>query len=283
MNSASHSPEKLVVRLAQNEQEIQAAQKLRYKVFYEEYGAAPSADIKEAQRDFDPFDSVADHLIAYHGDEDAALDKDSLIIGTYRLLRRDIADRHGRFYTSDEYDISPLLREKEGQLELGRSCVLAEYRTRPVLQKLWQGITDYLLDHDIEYLFGCASFAGTDVEAISQQLAYIHHYHRAPPDIRARALDERYVEMNRHNKEDLDVKEIFSNLPPLIKGYLRVGVWVGDGAVIDEQFNTIDVCMIMPTARIPERYIKYYTRNKENSAAAVDKIKGRTSSQAERI
>lgn len=261
MTSPSGTEEKVTVRLAKNKQEIEAAQKLRYQVFYEEYGAKPSAEIKQAKRDFDPFDAVADHLIVYHGDHDMTVNDESVIIGTYRLLRRDVADKYGRFYTSDEYDIAPLLKEKQGQLELGRSCVLAEYRTRPVMQKLWQGITDYILDHNIEYLFGCASFHGTDIEAVSKQLSYLHHYHRAPENLRTRALEERYIEMNRHPKETLDVKEIFASLPPLIKGYLRVGVLVGDGAVIDDQFNTIDVCMIMPTARIPERYIKHYTRD----------------------
>lgn len=261
MNSPTASQEdKIVVRLARTKQEIEAAQSLRYSVFYEEYGATPSLEMESVKRDFDPFDDVADHLIVYHGHEDDDATDGNLIIGTYRLLRRDVADNHGRFYTSDEYDISPILKKNKGQLELGRSCVLAEYRTRPVMHKLWQGLTDYIMDHNIEYLFGCASFQGTDVDAISKQLAYIHHYHRAPEDLRMRALESRYIEMNLHEKDDIDVKDVFSSLPPLIKGYLRVGVLVGDGAVIDEQFNTIDVCMVMPTNRIPERYIKHYTR-----------------------
>ncbi len=253
----------VVVRLARNKQEIEAAQRLRYSVFYDEYGATPSPEMMAQKRDFDPFDDVADHLIVYHGTPEDKITNNSQIIGTYRLIRRDIADKHGRFYTSDEYDIAPLLTKNKGQLELGRSCVLAEHRTRPVMQMLWQGITNYILDHNIEYLFGCASFAGTDVDSISQQLAYLHHFHRAPEDLRPRALESRYIEMNLHKKEDLDVKEVFSNLPTLIKGYLRVGAIVGDGAVIDSQFNTIDVCLIMPTNRIPERYIKHYTRGTE--------------------
>lgn len=250
--------EQIIVRLAETPKEIEEAQALRYKVFYEEYGAKPSEEMARLKRDFDPFDSVADHLIVLKKSEDNSAPE---IIGTYRLLRRDVADKHGRFYTSDEYDISALLKEGANQLELGRSCVQAEYRTRPVMQKLWQGLTDYIMERDIQYLFGCASFYGTDVERLSKQLSYLHHYHRAPNAIRTRALDNRYIEMNRHPKEELDVKEIFASLPPLIKGYLRVGVQVGDGAVIDEQFNTTDVCMIMPTANIPERYIKHYTRD----------------------
>ena len=264
MDSSSDLQDTVVVRLAQNKKEIEAAQKLRYKVFYEEYGAEPSPEMAKQKRDFDPFDDVADHLIVYHGALDQEITDESSIIGTYRLLRREIADDHGRFYTSDEYDITPLLKENKGQLELGRSCVLVEYRTRPVMHKLWQGITNYILDHNIEYLFGCASFGGTDVDAVSKQLSYLHHYHRAPENLRVRALDNRYIEMNHHKKEDLDVKEVFSSLPPLIKGYLRVGALVGDGAVIDTQFNTIDVCMIMPTSHIPERYIKHYTRGHDD-------------------
>lgn len=272
MSLSSDSQANVIVRLAQDKMEIEAAQALRYKVFYEEYGATPTPEMAAQKRDFDPFDDVADHLIVYHGDPEKTVTRSDQIIGTYRLLRREVADHHGRFYTSDEYDISSLLKEKKGQLELGRSCVLAEHRTRPVMQKLWQGITDYIMDHNIEYLFGCASFQGTDVDAISEQLAYLYHYHLAPENLRTKALENRYVDMNLHEKGSLDVKEIFASLPPLIKGYLRVGVLLGDGAVIDKQFNTIDVCMIMPTSHIPERYIKHYTRDSIGNEEGEERI-----------
>lgn len=249
--------ENVSVRLAQTREEIEAAQHLRYKVFYEEYKAKPSAEIAREKRDFDDFDDLADHLIVL---DKSIADPKARIVGTYRLLRQEAADKYGRFYTSSEYDIAPILRCKETLLELGRSCVLADYRTRPVMQLLWQGITDYMLDHNIGLMFGCASFTGTDVQAISKQLAYLYHHHLAAPGLCPRALDGQYVDMNLHPKDSLDPKEAFIGLPALIKGYLRLGACIGDGAVIDHQFNTIDVCIVLEMSKVADRYRRHYSR-----------------------
>lgn len=245
------------VRLAQDDSEVKAAQHLRYRVFYDEYGAIPDEEITRTQRDFDDFDQYADHLVVV---DHSIQDPEKCIVGTYRLLRQEEAAKLGRFYTASEYDISPLTQSDTTLLELGRSCVLAEYRTRPVLQLLWQGIIDYMLDHEIGLMFGCASLQGTDIGKLSKDLAYLYHYHRAPEALCPRALDSRYVDMNLHPKEDLDPNEIFSALPPLIKGYLRIGSTIGDGAVVDEQFNTTDVCIVMQIDKMTDRYRKHYAR-----------------------
>ncbi|MBU0800049.1 MAG: GNAT family N-acetyltransferase [Alphaproteobacteria bacterium] len=245
------------VRLARNSDEIAAAQRLRYKVFYEEYAAKADADTLANRRDSDAFDAITDHLIVL---DESNEDPETRIVGTYRLLRREAAEKHGAFYTSGEYDINPLLHSDATLLELGRSCVLAEYRTRPVLQLLWQGITDYMLDHNIDLMFGCASLHGTDIKALTRQLSYLHHYHLAPAELRPRALDGRYVEMDLMPREDLDPRRDFASLPPLIKGYLRLGAGIGHGAVIDEQFDTTDVCIVMPMREVSTRYRKHYER-----------------------
>lgn len=249
--------DKILIRLAANPDEIRAAQHLRYKVFYEEYAATPTDEMAAEKRDFDAYDDVADHLVVV---DESISDPRQRIVGTYRLLRREAVQKIGAFYSSSEYDLSPILGGKMNVLELGRSCVLAEYRTRPILQLLWQGITDYMLDHNIGMMFGCASLYGTDISALSQQLAYLYHYHLAPEELRARALDGRYVDMNLHAKESIDAKAAFSALPALIKGYLRLGAYIGDGAVIDHQFNTVDVCIILPMKQVAERYRKFYAR-----------------------
>lgn len=252
----------VTVRLAQSDAEIEAAQELRYKVFYEEFGAAPTPDMARLKRDFDKYDAHADHLIVVdetHGPKNAR------IVGTYRLLDRAVAEKHGQFYTSGEYNIDPILKSGASVLELGRSCVLPEFRTRPVLQMLWQGIADYVLEHDIAMLFGCASFPGTDVKALARPLSYLYHYHLAPPELCPVALPDRYLPMNVIAKEDLNPKEILSELPPLIKGYLRIGSLIGDGAVIDEQFNTTDVCIMLHTRLVTNHYKKHYERKGNKS------------------
>lgn len=249
------SAETVCVRLANSPAEIEAAQRLRYKVFYEEYGAIPDADMKESRLDIDEYDEFADHLIVV----DSSSGKD-VIVGTYRLLQKEGAEKVGQFYSSSEYDISSLLNSGSTLLELGRSCVLPEYRTKLVLQMLWQGIADYITEHDIDLMFGCASLHSTDIKSISKPLSYLHHYHLAPKTLRPRAIKGRYINMNIIPQEDINARRVFSELPPLIKGYLRTGAMIGDGAVIDEQFNTTDVFIIVQTHLITDRYRKHYER-----------------------
>jgi putative hemolysin len=249
--------EKVIVRLATCPDEIEQAQKLRYIVFYEENGAQPTEEMRALKRDLNPFDEIMDHLVVVATDPITNKDK---IVGTYRLLRQSVAEKYGQFYSSDEYDLTKLVNSNNNLLELGRSCVLADYRTKPILNLLWEGIADYIADHNIDILFGCASFHGTSVKSISQQLSYLHHYHSAPEHILPRSLDKHYVDMNGHPKDALNERRLFSTLPPLIKGYLRLGATIGDGAYIDYQFNTIDVCIVLQTEQVAERYRKYYER-----------------------
>lgn len=269
MTNETPMPDKISVRLAENDAEIRASQALRYAVFYEEYGAHPNEEMAREKRDIDEYDPIADHLVVLdHTKPEGA----AQIVGTYRLLRREKAEAHGRFYTSDEYDIQSLLDYEPNLLELGRSCVLEPYRTRPVLQKLWEGIAHYVHGHNIGLMFGCASLHGTDLTALSPQLAYLYHYHLAEEAICPRAIPSRYVDMNMHDKDTLDAKKAFMGLPPLIKGYLRLGATIGDGAVVDEQFNTTDVCIILPAAKVAEKYVRHYERKTQKSIPAGEKL-----------
>lgn len=254
--------EKIIVRLAEGPAEIEAAQKLRYQVFYEEYKAVADERTAATRMDVDEYDTVTDHLVVL---DDTLPPGPGQIVGTYRLLRREMAEKHGRFYTSGEYDIQPLLKSGAVLLELGRSCVLAPYRTRPVLQKLWQGIAHYVAEYNIGLMFGCASLHGTNVDELAPQLSYLYHYHLATPELCPRALASRYVDMNIIPKDQLDAKKVFISMPPLVKGYMRLGASVGDGAVIDHQFNTTDVCIVMPTHLVTEKYLKHYQRVTNNT------------------
>ena len=269
MGSSQNCADTVVVRLAATPEEIEATQHLRYKVFYEEFHAVATPDMRRLRRDFDDYDTFADHLIVI---DEAIADPMQRIVGTYRLLRREAAQAYGRFYTSNEFDIGLLTRSDASLLELGRSCVLAEYRTRPVLQLLWQGITEYMIDHDIDLLFGCASFPGTDPKAIERELSYLYNFHLAPPALRPRALAERYVEMDTLPREQINPKEIFAGLPPLIKGYLRVGATIGQGAIVDRQWNSIDVCIVMPLQQVADRYRRHYSRKVNRNLRGYDDL-----------
>ena len=247
----------LVARLAGSAAEIEAAQSLRYRVFYDEMSAIPSAEVAAARRDFDRFDDICDHLLVIDTKRD---DLPGGGVGTYRLLRSTVAEQNGGFYTSDEFEIARLVSGEGETLELGRSCVEEEYRNRPTMQLLWQSIAQYIFHYDIGIMFGCASMPGTDPEALALPLSYLYHYHLAPPALRPVALNERYVDMRLLAEDKIDQRRALAELPPLIKGYLRLGGFVGDGAVVDHQFNTTDVCIVVKTDLVTEKYMKHYDR-----------------------
>jgi putative hemolysin len=247
----------LGVRLASSDAEIDAVQALRYRVFYQEMGAQADEATVAAERDIDAFDAVADHLLVV--DHDLGEGPDS-VVGTYRLIRQAAAAKIGRFYSADEFDISVLEKFPGEKLELGRSCTDVAYRSRAVLQLLWRGIAAYVFHYGIDLMFGCASLNGTDPEALSAELTYLAAHHLAPPSIRPRALDSRYVEMLRQDPASLDARQSLMRLPPLIKGYLRLGGFVGEGAVIDRQFNTTDIAVVVQTDLVTEKYYRHYER-----------------------
>jgi L-ornithine Nalpha-acyltransferase len=247
----------LQVRLAETAADIDAVQALRYRIFYESLGARPLPEMLRRRRDFDRFDNDCDHLLVLdHGNGRGS----NPVVGTYRLLRRAAARRLGGFYSADEYDIAPLVAHEGEILELGRSCVDAAYRQRPAMQLLWNGIAAYVFHYDITLLFGCASLPGTDPDMLATPLSYLHYYHLAPSALRPRALSERYVDMRRLSFGAIDPGRALSALPPLIKGYLRLGGFIGDGAVIDEQFNTTDVCILVKTDLVTAKYSRHYER-----------------------
>lgn len=253
----------LEVRLAVTPAEIEAAQRLRFDIFYREMSAKASPEMEAAGRDFDDYDPICQHLLVV----DTVQDK---VIATYRLMREDAAERSPKgFYTAGEYDISAMLKARKGQrlLELGRSCVLKAYRTGPTMQLLWRGLLVYLIKHDIDLMFGCASLPGTDPKALALELSYLHHFHLAPEHERVRALPDRYVAMNVMPKEAIDEAEALRALPPLVKGYVRTGAKIGDGAVIDHQFGTTDVFIYFPVASVNPRWISHL---KKKTAAGQD-------------
>jgi putative hemolysin len=258
------------VRLACKAAEVRRAQRLRYRVFYKEGSAVADTPKMMARRDVDAYDAICDHLLVVdHALPAARLRRSPAVVGTYRLLRQDVADRHGGFYSAGEFDIAPLIRDHRDLkfLELGRSCVLPPYRNKRTVELLWRGIWTYVRRHRFDVMIGCASLKGTDPDELALPLSFLHHYARAPQPWRAGALPERYVDMNRLNKDAVDAKAALKALPPLIRGYLRLGAVVGDGAVIDHQFGTTDVLIVLPVSGINTRYFAHFGAPGELSAA----------------
>ncbi|MHA1151292.1 MAG: GNAT family N-acetyltransferase [Alphaproteobacteria bacterium] len=247
----------LHLRLAETEEEVAAAQALRYRVFYEEMSAKATAEMVAAKRDFDAFDAHCDHMVVFDGARGTGPEA---VIGTYRLMRREAAKRCGRFYTAGEYDIANLVTYPGELLELGRSCIEADHRNGATIQILWRGIAEYVLSYDVGLMFGCASLPGVEPETLAVPLSYLYHHHLAPSALRARALPERRVAMNVIPPGDISPRRALHMLPPLIKGYLRLGGFVGEGAVVDHDFGTTDVCVVVKTDWVTDRYLRHYER-----------------------
>jgi putative hemolysin len=247
------------VKLAQTEDELRAAQRLRYDVFVVELGGSGEMVDHEARLERDAFDPFFDHLILY---DDALIhDGDPTVVGVYRLLPQEGAAKIGRYYSEDEYDLTPLRQSGRRLLELGRSCLHADYRGGTAMYVLWQALADYVIERDIEILFGVASFHGINIADIAAPLSMLYHRHLAPPELRVQAQPHSAQTMNLISEADLDRKAAMLAVPALIKAYLRLGGVVGADAFVDRRFNTTDVCLIMDTAKMNEKQRNLYARS----------------------
>lgn len=260
---------RFTVRLAQSDEEVAAAQRLRYSVFVDEMGASPSPAQRAERREWDRFDDYCQHLLLIDNSVEG-----SPVVGVYRLLHGSTAvgapERPGPgFYTATEYDLAPIIAYPRETLELGRSCVSAEYRGTAAMQLLWIALSQYIVIHDIGLMFGTASFHGSEIEPLEVPLSFLHHNHLAPENVRPRALEEHYVNMNILPTDQIDRAEAMRQLPALMKGYMRLGGFVGDGAFIDHEFNTVDVCLVMDTEKISTRYKKFYDRRGAGDLARI--------------
>ena len=257
----------LVTRLATNSREIDAAQALRYQVFVEEMKAKVPLEAMRRRRDIDAWDAVCDHLLVLDTSIDG--DPEDQVVGTYRLLRQEVALANDGFYTASEFDVGALISRHSDKrfMEIGRSCVLPDYRNRRTIELLWQGTWAYALRHKIDVMIGCASFSGADPQDHARALSFLHHNACAHGEWTAKPLADLNQPMDLLDAETLNAKVAVSEMPPLIKAYLRIGAKFGNGAVIDQAFNTTDVLVILPVSEIDERYVNYYSAGLARSAA----------------
>lgn len=251
---------KFEIRLARREPDLLAAQRLRYDVFVDELGGDGELVDHERRLERDAFDPFYDHLILIDKRRSEA-DLDH-VVGVYRLLLGEKADEIGRFYSEDEYDLGPLKQTGRKLLELGRSCLHADYRGGMAMFHLWNGLAEYVLKNGVAVLFGVASFHGTDVDEVKEPLSYLYHNHLAPEDLRVRAQSAHYQSMNLMDADAVDRRRAMVATPALIKAYLRLGGFVGDGAFIDHAFNTTDVCVLMDTKRLNPKQTKLYVEGR---------------------
>ena len=221
---------------------INKVKELRQKSFFK--------NSKTKQSDSDEYDKFCDHLVVI--DKSVA---DDFVVGTYRLLLKPkLLDRQ-RFYSESEFDISNLLAgNKNTLLEAGRSCVHEQYRDGRIIRFLWRGLATYIVNNRVDLIFGCASFPSSNYKLFIKQLSYLYHYHRTPKSLRTRPVRKLKANFNVMHKDTIDVVQEFRNLPPLIKAYIRVGAWIGPGAIVDLKFDTTDVLIVLNSKKILKKY-----------------------------
>ncbi len=252
------------VRLAKSAAEILAAQALRYEVFFKDRGIASDA---KCAIDADHFDAYCEHLLIL---DTAVLGPLSdQLVGTARMLLSQKAENAGGFYSESEFTLRSLIARQPAKqfLEIGRTCIKAEWRSKRTVELMWQGIWAFALDNKVDVMIGCASLDGTVPAAHAMALSLMHHHYRAKGAWRAKALPERFVKMDLMPAEAINLKQAMLTLPPLLKGYLRVGAVIGEGCVIDHEFGTTDVFVVLPVAKIEQRYIRHYGEDASRFAA----------------
>lgn len=234
------TPSRYHVSLAVDDAEIREAQRLRYKVFAEEMGARLPAGL--AGHDVDLFDAYCDHLLV----RDLASGE---VVGTYRILPPDAAKRLGSYYAEQEFDLTRLVYLRPRMAELGRACVHPAHRSGTVIARLWMGLAQYMVRNGYEYMIGCASIGMADgghlAARVYRQLA---ERHLAP-------IEWRTTPQNRLPLEPLDDGQSAA-LPPLIKGYIRLGARVCGEPAWDPDFNTADLPMLLPMAQLKHSYAR---------------------------
>ena len=249
------------VRLTRSKEERKQVRQLRYKVFVEEEGASVNEEQKNLREEYDNYDNYAEYMVVLHK---------SKVVGTYRIIGRDAAEKMGGFYTETEFDLKKIKKVRGNIAEMSRACVDPDYREGGlVLRMLWMGMTDYILKRKIVLMFGVASWVGTQPALSAQAISYLYYNHLAPLPLRAVVEPEKLVDgvnpkltrMNILPKAFVDDAEAKSQMTPLIKGYLRLGAQFGKGVFIDKPFNSYDVFVILQAKNMNRAYQKHFTGN----------------------
>jgi len=238
------------VKIAEFLYEVEAALRLRFKVFNLELhkGLESSYD---TGLDSDVYDTFCDHLIVKDKETDA-------VVGTYRLLRQEKAEKSFGFYSENEFDLTRIKKLPGQALELGRSCVAKEYRSLAVVNLLWAGIARYIEIHNINALFGCASFHSIEENDVARAFAYLREHHFAPEQYRVFPTERYAMDLAGRTDHEYDENKVLRQFSPLLKGYLRVGGLVCGEPALDKQFGTVDFFTLLETDRITEKYKNHY-------------------------
>ncbi len=262
------------VRLTRNKEERRQVRQLRYDVFVEEEGASATEEQRKLEEEYDDFDRFSEYMAVFHKGK---------IVGTYRIIDRNAAEKMGGFYTESEFNISKIKRASGNIAEMSRACVAKEYREDAlVMRMLWAGLGEYVVRRKIIILFGVASWVGVKPVQSAQAISYLYYNHLSPLRLRATVLSENFAEgvnqklsrMNILPRDFIDENDARHQMTPLIKGYLRLGATFGKGVFVDKAFNSYDVFVMLQTKKIDAAYQKHFL-GKENALANLDSKDGK--------
>ena len=257
------------VRLTRNKDERRQVRQLRYDVFVEEEGASATAEQRNLREEYDAFDRYAEYMAVFHNGK---------IVGTYRIIDRNAAEKMGSFYTESEFNISKIKKVDGNIAEMSRACVARQYRENAlVMRMLWAGLGEYVVRRKIAILFGVASWVGNKPVESAQAISYLYYNHLSPLGLRATVLSENFDDsinpklsrMNILPREFVDETDARHQMTPLIKGYLRLGATFGKGVFIDKAFNSYDVFVMVQTKKIDSAYQKHFL-GRENALENLD-------------
>ena len=252
------------VRLTRNKEERRQVRQLRYSVFVEEEGAGATEEQKHLREEYDAYDRFAEYMAVFHNGK---------IVGTYRIIDRNAAEKMGGFYTESEFNISKIKRYNGNIAEMSRACVDKAYRENAlVMRMLWAGLGEYIVRRKILLLFGVASWVGKKPADSAQAISYLYYNHLSPLSLRATVIPENFAEgvnpklsrMNILPEAFVCAEDARRQMTPLIKGYLRLGASFGKGVFVDAPFNSYDVFVMVQTKKIDAAYQKHFL-GKENA------------------
>ena len=246
------------VRLTRNKEERKQVRQLRYKVFVEEEGAGTTEEQRALGEEYDAYDRFAEYMAVFH---------QGRVVGTYRIIDRNAAEKMDGFYTENEFNISKIKKYRGNIAEMSRACVDPAYRENAlVMRMLWAGLGEYIVRRKISVLFGVASWVGTKPVKSAQAISYLYYNHLTPSRLRATVLPEKFAEgvnpklsrMNILPREFIDESDARREMTPLIKGYLRLGASFGKGVFVDAPFNSYDVFVMVETRKMDAAYQKHF-------------------------
>ena len=252
------------VRLTRTKEERRQVRALRYRVFVEEEGASATEEQKNLREEYDSYDRFAEYLGVFHNGK---------IVGTYRIINRDAAEKMGGFYTETEFDISKIKRSGTNIAEMSRACVAPEYRENAlVMRLLWEGLGEYIVRNKIGIVFGVASWTGTNPAMSAQAISYLYYNHLSPLRLRATVdptklvdgVNPKLTRMNILPAVFVDAAEARRQMTPLVKGYLRINATFGRGVFIDKPFNSYDVFVMLETRKMDALYRKRFLGTDES-------------------